>query len=198
MIKDPVILETERIRLEPLEARHVSDLVRLCNDEALWELVYADNPFTSEADTQAWLREALDRSEFYTFAIIERSSGTAIGSTRFADIHPEHKKLEIGWTFIAREHWRTHVNSECKYLLLRYAFDELALNRVALKANGKNLRSRDAIAALGAAYEGTHRAFRIHPRTQEVHDVSYYSVLAEEWPAVKHRFEARMNALRTA
>lgn len=192
MIKRPLTLESQRVRLEPLEARHLPDLIAHCNDEALWELVYAENPFTNAGDTQAWLDEALDKSAFYAFAIVDKKSGKTIGSTRYADMHPEHKKLEIGWTFIAQSHWRTHVNSECKYLLLKHAFEELDLNRVALKANGKNMRSRTAIAALGASYEGTHRAFRIHPRTQIVHDVSYYSVLKEEWPRVKTRLEERI------
>lgn len=192
VINHPVVLQTERVRLEPLEARHIPDLVARCNDSALWELVYADNPFTNDADTQVWLAEALDRQQFYSFAIVERATGATIGSTRYADMHIANKKLEIGWTFVARTHWRTHVNRECKYLLLGYAFDELGLNRVQLKANGKNMRSRDAMTALGATFEGTQRAVRIHPRTLEVHDVSYYSVLAEEWPAIKSRLEARI------
>lgn len=169
-----------------------------CSDEALWELVYADNPFTSIGDAQKWLEEALEKSTFYTFAIVDKSTGSTIGSTRYADMHPEHKKLEIGWTFIAQSHWRTHVNSECKYLLLKHAFEELALNRVALKANGKNMRSRTAIAALGAAYEGTHRAFRIHPRTHVVHDVSYYSILKEEWSRVRALLETRLRRATVA
>ena len=192
MIEHPLTLETERVRLEPLEARHLPDLLKHCNDEALWELVYADNPFTNTADTETWLAEALDKNEFYAFAIIDKMSGEAIGSTRYADMHPEHKKLEIGWTFIAQAYWRTHVNSECKYMLLQHAFEKLGLVRVALKANGKNMRSRNAMARFGASYEGTLRSFRIHPRTREVHDVSYYSVLREEWPRVKSQFEARI------
>ena len=192
MIQDPVVLQTARIRLEPLEHRHIPDLVRHCNDEALWEFTFGDNPFTNDADTQAWLSEALNRNAFYTFAIVDKISGNTIGSTRFGDIHLEYKKLEIGWTFVAQTHWRTHVNSECKYLLLRYAFEQLGLNRVQLKANGKNMRSRNAIAAFGATYEGTHRAVRIHPGTREVQGISYYSVIHEEWPAVRSLLEARI------
>src|SRR5215469_4499433 len=172
-VSKAVILETERVRLEPLTENHLPDLMAHCADQALWELVYADNPFTNEADAQSWLREALDDPQFYAFAIIDKTTNRAIGSTRYGDIHTEHKKREIGWTFIAQSHWRTHVNTECKYLLIRHAFEVLDLNRVALKANGKNMRSRNAMARFGASYEGTLRAFRIHPRTREVHDVSY-------------------------
>lgn len=191
-MNNSVVLQTERVRLEPLEERHLPDLITTCNDEALWEFTYGDNPFTNVADTDAWFREALDDPQFYAFAIIDKRTNQVIGSTRFGDIQPEHKKREIGWTFVARSHWRTHVNTECKYLLLRYAFEELGDNRVSLKANGKNLRSRNAIARIGASYEGTHRAVRIHPRTREVHDVSYYSVLKEEWPRVKALLEGRI------
>ena len=192
MIHHPVILQTERVRLEPLEARHLPELIATCNNEALWELTFSDNPFTNNADTQKWLEEALNRAAFYAFVIVDKASNGVIGSTRFGDIRPDYKAVEIGWTFVAQSHWRTHVNTECKYLLFRYAFEELHCNRVGLKASGKNLRSRNAIARIGATYEGTLRSMRIHPINHEVHDVSYYSVLAEEWPRVKSQLEARI------
>ena len=197
-VSNSVVLQTERVRLEPLEERHLPGLIATCNDDALWEFTYQENPFTNDAEANAWLREALDDPQFQPFVIIDRTTNRIIGSTRFGDIHTEHKKREIGWTFVARSHWRTHVNTECKYLLLRHAFEELCDNRVSLKANGKNMRSRNAIARIGASYEGTHRAVRIHPRTKEVHDVSWYSILKEEWPRVKALLEGQLARERVA
>jgi N-acetyltransferase len=189
----PIVLETERVRLEPLEERHLPELVASCNDDALWEFTYQQNPFTNATDANAWLHEALSDPQFYSFAIVDKTTGTVIGSTRFGDIQVEHKKREIGWTFIARSHWRTHVNTECKFLLLRYAFEQLGDNRVQLKANGHNMRSRTAIGRIGASYEGTQRSVRIHPRTNVVHDISWYSILKEEWPRVKAQLQESMS-----
>ena len=192
MIHHPLTLETARVRLEPIDRRHIPDLIAHCNDEALWKLTFGDNPFTNAADTERWFGDATDRSRYYGFAIIDKTTGRAIGSTRYFDLQPEHKKLEIGWTFIARSHWRTHVNTECKYLLLSHAFDTLDLNRVQLKGEAINTRSRAAMEGIGATYEGTLRSFRVHPASGERRDTSFYSIVREDWPAIKARLEARI------
>lgn len=129
------------------------------------------------------------------FAIIEKHSSKAIGSTRYFEISERDGKLEIGWTWIAPKYWRTHINSSCKLLLLQYAFETAGVQRVQLKADAANDRSRTAILRLGATYEGTLRNFRVVEGV--LRSVSYYSILREEWPSVKARLEIG-NAVQTA
>jgi len=122
------------------------------------------------------------------FAIIDRASDRIVGSTRYIDIDAANRKLEIGGTMLAPAVWRTHVNTECKYLLLRYAFEEFGANRVQLKGEAKNARSRAAMERIGATYEGTLRSFRVHA-SGEIRDTSFYSIIAPEWPSVKAKLE---------
>jgi RimJ/RimL family protein N-acetyltransferase len=120
------------------------------------------------------------------FAIVDMESGAVAGSTRYLDISREHRKLEIGWTFLAPQFWRTHVNTEAKFLLLQYAFEEWDAQRVQLKAEAINQRSHEAILRIGAVHEGNLRSFRIRGDGQ-IRDVAFYSIIAPEWPAVKAR-----------
>lgn len=199
MIDAALVLEGPRVRLEPIARRHLSALRANCADPALWELVFGANPFVTDADTDAWFADATAGADRFAFAIVDKSSGDVIGSTRFADIQPQHRKLEIGWTFIAKSHWRTHVNTECKYLLLEYAFESWGAQRVQFKAEAVNMRSRNAIERIGATYEGTFRSFRIKPENGEIRDTSFYSIIAPEWTTVKERLASRLHAdLRTA
>ena len=127
-----------------------------------------------------------------TYAQIWNATGHAIGSTRLLDVRPKDRQAEIGATFLARAYWRTPANSESKYLFLRYCFETLGCVRVALKTDGRNLRSQEAIARLGAVREGTlrrHMNVRGYQR-----DTVYFSILADEWPAVKARLETRLSA----
>ena len=190
MLDRTVVLETDRVRLEPLTAAHLPDLRRNCNDEALWEFTYSANPFGERSKTEAWLAEAL-ASDHVPFAIVNRANGETVGSTRYLDIVPEHRKLEIGWTFVTRRLWRTHVNTQCKYLLFEFAFERWDAVRVSLKGEAINARSRAAMENVGATFEGTLRNFRIHPPTGQIRDVSFYSVIAREWPALKARLRAK-------
>jgi RimJ/RimL family protein N-acetyltransferase len=125
------------------------------------------------------------------WATVDRASGRAIGSTRFGDIEPDHGRVEIGWTWIAPAFQRTAVNTEAKLLQLTYAFETLGAGRVALKTDGRNERSQAAIARLGAVREGV---LRRHTRLPDgfVRDTVYYSILADEWPAVKARLTERL------
>ena len=199
MIDLTLVLDGPRVRLEPVERRHLADLRKHCAVPALWELVFGENPFLTDDASEEWFADATTGDDRLAFAIVDKATGEAIGSTRFADIQPAHRKLEIGWTFIAQRYWRTHVNTECKYLLLEYAFERWNALRVQLKAEAINTRSRDAILRIGATYEGTLRSFRIKPQTGEVRDTSFYSIIAPEWPSVKERLAARLHAdLRTA
>jgi len=125
------------------------------------------------------------------FALIEKSSGRAIGSTRYANIEPAHHRLEIGWTWVARSWQRTAINTEAKYLLLRHAFETLKCMRVELKTDSLNERSRAAILRIGARQEGI---FRNHMMTASgrIRHTVYFSVVDSEWPNVKARLKARL------
>jgi len=125
-----------------------------------------------------------------TYAQIWNTTGRAIGSTRLLDVRPKDRQVEIGATFLAREYWRTPANTESKYLFLGYCFETLGCVRVALKTDGRNVRSQEAIARLGAVREGVlrrHMNVRGYQR-----DTVYFSILDDEWPAVKARLEARL------
>jgi RimJ/RimL family protein N-acetyltransferase len=190
----PVVLEGRWVRLEPLTLAHVPELARVAFDEDVWK--WTVEQVRTEADLEAYIRRALDQQNGGTalpFATVERSSGRAIGSTRFAQFEREHARVEIGWTWIGREWQRTAVNTEAKLLMLTHAFDALGMRRVELKTDVLNERSRRAIARLGAVEEGV---FRQHVITNSgrVRDTVYYSILSREWPAVRAGLEAKLAA----
>jgi RimJ/RimL family protein N-acetyltransferase len=125
------------------------------------------------------------------FATVARETGEVIGSTRFGAIAPEHGRVELGWTWIARPWQRTAVNTEAKWLMLRHAFEVWGCTRVEFKTDGRNARSRAAILRLGATEEGV---LRRHTRTAAgyLRDTVYFSILEDEWPAVSDRLQARL------
>jgi RimJ/RimL family protein N-acetyltransferase len=183
-------LEGRYVRLEPLEERHRDDLLAAAaQDPATFRYMGSDLSVGAEA-WPAYLADALG-PEFVAWATVDRSTGRAVGSTRFGDIAPAHGRVEIGWTWIAPSHQRTAVNTEAKLLQLTYAFDELGAARVALKTDGRNLRSQAAIERLGAMREGV---LRRHIRMPDgfMRDTVYFSILSDEWPAVKARLEERL------
>jgi RimJ/RimL family protein N-acetyltransferase len=189
---DPTLaLEGFGVRLEPLASKHLEALRARCSDERLWAHTYSMNPLLDDQSARAWLERALADASCRAFAIVDLPSGKTIGSTRYLDIDPANRKLEIGWTFVAPEYWRTHVNTACKALMLAYAFDRWHALRVQLKAEALNTRSRHAIERLGATHEGTLRSFRIRA-DGDVRDTSFYSILATEWPAIKRRLLGRL------
>lgn len=196
-IPNDLALEGPRVRLEPLADVHIPALMARCADPALWEFTFQGNPLTNEADAQAFLASALVDPTGRPFAIVDRATGLAIGSTRYLDIVPEYRKLEIGWTFLARDVWRTGINHEVKLLLLAYAFETYGAIRVQLKADASNLRSREAIARLGATYEGTLRDCRVRP-DGEPRGISYFSILAREWPDVRAGLQRSANRKPTS
>ncbi len=186
----PVTLTGSVVRLEPLSEKHVPDLTVAAHDESIWRYmlyVYPDN----EEKMLAWVRDILARQAAGTdlaFTIIHRASGRAIGATRYLEIRPPHRSLEVGGTWYATEFQRTAVNTECKYLLLKHAFEVLGCIRVQFKADARNLRSIRAIERLGAAREGV---LRNHYILQDggYRDSVYFSILDREWPRVKMRLE---------
>ena len=142
------------------------------------------------------IRQALVASQAgaeVPFAILEADSCKAVGSTRYLDVQPEHRTLEIGWTWIGPRWRRTAINTECKLLLLAHAFEVLAVHRVTLKTDARNVRSQRAIERIGGVREGVLRRHRIC-WDGSVRDTVYYGIIDEEWPAVKARLEARLGA----
>ena len=191
----PVTLEGHGVRIEPLGLEHAEDLYAAAQDPDIWRYMPADPSRSLEA-IRGWIAEALDARAAggeMPFAIADRVSGRAVGSTRYLDIHPRDYGLEIGWTWLARPVRRTRVNTECKYLLLRHAFETLGAVRVQLKTDVRNEVSQRAIARLGAVREGVLRKQRIL-ESGFVRDTVMFSIIAEEWPAVKAGLAAKLEA----
>ncbi|MDP9018255.1 MAG: GNAT family N-acetyltransferase [Candidatus Eremiobacteraeota bacterium] len=196
MIAKDLILQNERVRLEPLAFAHAADLFVAGNDDAVWNKAGRSNQMATIDGTHLYIAEALygtpEVPAGVPFAVIDRQTGKAIGSTRYFDISYDHARLEIGWTWIAQAQWRTAINTNCKFLLLQYAFEHAQMNRVQFKADAENDRSRAAISRLGATYEGTLRDLRI--LEGKIRSVSYYSILGSEWPEIKQRLLAFLSA----
>jgi RimJ/RimL family protein N-acetyltransferase len=193
----PVTLEGSHVRLEPLARRHAEDLFEVGKEETIWPYM-SRPPLKSVEDARGWIDQALEVTATDTqipFAIIERASGKAIGSTRYMDIRRNDRGLEIGWTWIGTAFQRTAMNTECKYLLLRHAFEELGAARVQLKTDLRNVRSQRAIERLGAVREGV---LRKHMVLWDgfIRDTVYYSVIESEWPEVKRRLEDLLERAR--
>jgi RimJ/RimL family protein N-acetyltransferase len=189
---EPCILEGRHVRLEPLAMHHCGRLAEIgCVDE-VWR--YLTDRFETEADMRAFVETALQSQSQGTampFATIEKTSGLAVGSTRFANIVPEHKRVEIGWTWIAPAWQRSVVNTEAKYLMLRHAFETWRCARVELKTNARNEQSRRAILRIGAKEEGTLRNHMVNP-DGSFRDTVYFSIIESEWPDVKRSLEEKL------
>ena len=186
----PVALIGRTVRLEPLSEMHIPDLAIAGRDEAIWKFMLYGN-VTGEPDMRAWvcaLLEAQQRGTDLPFAVIHVGSGKAIGSTRYMDIRGEHRSLEIGGTWYGVAFQRTAVNTECKYLLLRHAFEALSCIRVQFKTDQRNERSQRALERIGAVWEGTLRNHMILP-DGSYRDSVYYSIIDAEWPNVRRRLE---------
>jgi RimJ/RimL family protein N-acetyltransferase len=188
----PVTLEGSVVRLEPLGMQHVAALCEVGLDPSLWALttIRVNTP----ADMERYVSDALADQRAGTalpFAAVERASGRVIGSTRFGSIVPAHRRVEIGWTWIAQPWQRTAVNTEAKLLMLRHAFETLGCIRVELKTSALNVRSRAAMRRIGATEEGTMRQHMINA-DGSLRDSVYFSVIDTEWPAVARRLEAML------
>ena len=186
-------LEGRFVRLEPLWDSHVSGLAAVGLEESIWQhMPYG--PMSEEADIRRWVRDILERAAAGTdvpFAVVHLASGRIAGATRYMDIRPADHGLEIGGTWYGTEFQRTVVNTECKYLLLRNAFEQLKCIRVQLKTDSRNVRSQRAIERLGAVREGTLRNHMVLP-DGTIRDSVYYSILDSEWPAVKMLLEGKL------
>ncbi len=189
----PLTLSGKFLTLEPIEERHAPDLFAAMQDDDVCRYLAWPPPTTLD-DTLALVRdarEAMAHGQSLVFAQIWNDNGRAIGSTRLLDVRPVDRQVEIGATFLARAYWRTPANTESKLLFLTHCFERLGCVRVALKTDGRNVRSQEAIVRLGAVREGVlrrHMQVRGYQR-----DTVYFSILDDEWPAVKARLEARLH-----
>jgi len=192
MIVTPVTLEGKHIQLEPLLAAHHAALTEIGLDEDLWRWIPV--PVRTSEEMSAYIEAALAeqaRGVSLPFTIVEKSSGKPVGCTRYANIDRVHHRVEIGWTWVAKHWQRTAVNTEAKYLLLRHAFETLGCIRVELKTDSLNEKSRAAILRIGAQQEGIFRNHMITASGRIRHTV-YFSIVDNEWPAVKARLEQRL------
>lgn len=193
MIVNPVVLTGKYVRLEPLSEDHVPGLTLIGMDDSIWQYM----PYGlmhDETDIRRWVRLILDHSAKGTdlpFVVIHLASRRIAGTTRYLEIRAEHRSLEIGGTWYGAEFRRTQVNTECKYLLLKYAFEELKCIRVQLKTDSRNDRSQRAIERIGAVKEGILRNHMILPDGYFRHSI-YYSILDSEWPQVKIKLEGML------
>jgi RimJ/RimL family protein N-acetyltransferase len=188
----PVTLRGRWLTLEAIDEGHAPGIFEAMRDDEVCRYL-AWEPPKSLDETLALVREAKDamaRGQAIVYAQVWNATGRAIGSTRLLDVRPADRQVEIGSTFLGRDYWRTPANTESKYLFLRHCFESLGCVRVALKTDGRNLRSQEAIARLGAVREGV---LRRHIRIKGYQrDTVYFSILDDEWPAVKARLEARL------
>ena len=178
------------VRLESLAQHHTAGLFEAAQDDRIWSWM----PLDPRPDFAAWVDDARARAAAgldVPFATIDAASAGPIGSTRYLALRPEHRSIEIGWTWIAPSAWGTGANVEAKLLMLGRAFDELGCLRVEFKTDALNERSRRALEALGASFEGVHRKHML-VRDGERRDSAWYSILDEEWPQVQERLLRRL------
>ena len=184
-----VTLEGRIVRLEPLRSDHVARLAEVALDPAVWRWTIARPQ--SEADLREWAETAIRNREAGTefpFATHDVATGRPIGSSRYMNIALEHRRLEIGWTWLAPAWQRTGANREARLLMLRHAFEVLGCRRVEFKTDSNNEPSRTALLGIGATFEGIFRKHMVMPGDGVRHS-AWYSVIDDEWPGVRARLE---------
>ena len=182
---EPLVLRGETVRLEPLTQEHAQGLYNRGRTAADWSFM-PRSCFIDMADVRQWIEEALGAPDQLPFVILENGKDKAVGSTRYLNIRPEHRSLEIGWTWLGQEWQRTGINTEAKLLLLSHAFDRLGCYRVEFKTDARNLRSQRALERIGATREGVMRKHMV-VQGNHVRDSVYFSVIDTDWPEVKER-----------
>jgi N-acetyltransferase len=188
----PVTLEGSIVRLEPLAEAHLDALADVAFAGDLWRWTMLD--VRDREDLATWLRAALAnraRGSEMPFATVDQTTGRAVGSTRFMSIVPEHRRLEIGWTWVGLDRQRRGANQEAKLLQLTHAFETLGANRVEFKTDSNNAKANPALLSIGARFEGTFRNHMILPGARIRHS-NYYAIAVEDWPAAKARLRARI------
>ncbi|HUP83145.1 MAG TPA: GNAT family protein [Candidatus Limnocylindria bacterium] len=195
---EPVTLEGSVVRLEPLSLDHLSGLTQVGLDAEIWRWMpmFVQSP----QDMRTLIEEAqaeADAGTMVPLATIDLATGKPVGSTRYLSIVPQHRRLEIGWTWIAPGWQHSAVNTEAKLLMLSHAFDKLGALRVEFKTDALNEKSRAALLKIGAVEEGVFRHHMVMPGGRR-RDSAYYSVIEEEWPRVYQHLETRLARLQRA
>jgi RimJ/RimL family protein N-acetyltransferase len=188
----PVVLENAHVRLEPLRLDHAGALAELTVGTALTR--WFPQPLETRDALDNFVATACDlaaKGQALPFVIIDKTSGKVAGSTRFGAIAAEHRRVEIGWTFVGLQWQRTPVNTAAKLLLLAHAFERLGCLRVELKTDALNAASRAAIARIGAVEEGALRRHVIRA-DGSYRDTVYFSIIDIEWPSARARLEERL------
>ena len=187
--RTPVTLTGKFVRLEPMTETHVPGLTEIGLDGSIWKhMLYGE--VRSETDVRSWVRDILSRPDL-PFVAVHLDSGRVAGATRYLNMSPENRSLEIGGTWYGLEFQRTAVNTECKFLLLQYAFENLACFRVQFNTDLRNERSQRAIERIGGKREGVLRNHMILPDGR-FRDSVFYSIIDSEWPEAKARLEAML------
>jgi N-acetyltransferase len=185
-------LRGEMVRLVPINFDHLEGLWEAARPDEIW--TYMATTVRSKEEMVQMIASSIQKRELgtdYTFTVVNKED-QIIGSTRYLDILPEHRSLEIGSTWYHPDSWRTRVNTECKYLLLQHAFESWNFRRIQLKTDSRNLRSQKAIERIGAVKEGTLRKDR-KISGGYVRDTVYFSILNEEWETVKKELEIKLS-----
>ena len=185
-----------RVVVEPLAAEHEEGLVEAAVAPEMFQWMPVDMASSRDA-LHEWVSSTLAAAQAgheVPYTILDRNSGRIMGSTRFLDLRLEHLRAEIGWTWVTRGAWRSGVNVETKLLLLGHAFESAGLRRVEFKTDARNERSRGALLALGAQFEGIFRKHMV-VRDGGPRDSAYYSVIDDDWPALKQALQARLERL---
>jgi RimJ/RimL family protein N-acetyltransferase len=186
-------LEGRIVVVEPLVPAHEEGLWEAALDEAVWRWL----PVNAVADRESfhlWFEDALARADAgldVPFTVVDARTAAPLGSTRYLNLRPEHSGLEIGWTWLAPSAWGSGANAEAKLLLLGHAFDTLGCMRVEFKTDARNERSRAALEALPARFEGIFVKHML-VRDGQLRDSAYYAITDDEWPAVRANLEARL------
>lgn len=195
-VRADAILTGEIVRLRPLEPADAASLAAFGLDESLWR--WTQRTIRTPAHMEAYVRDALrdrDAGNAVPFVVELAATADVVGCTRFGNIVPEHRRLEIGWTWIDPARQGSAINTEMKLLMFEHAFEKLGVNRVELKTDARNERSRAAMRAIGCTEEGTLRR-HIVTDTGYVRDTVYFSVIREEWPRVRTHLRKRFERKR--
>lgn len=190
---ESIHLTGTHVDLIPLQVSHTDALFVASQHEEIW--THMTVRLDSKQDVEQYIQKAMEHKQMgieFPFVIIEKETMQIIGSTRYLDISYPHQRLEIGGTWLARSHWRSKANTECKYMLLSHAFDKMSMQRVQIKTDQANLRSQQAIERIGATKEGLFRNHMVRLDGTRRHSV-IYSIIEEEWPQVRQHMEQLLN-----
>lgn len=187
-----VVLENQIVKLRPMAMGDIDAIFEVSADERIW--AFLSFTLTSKEAVERYVTEQValaEQGERIVFVVFDKITNRIIGSTSIFDISEHHARAEIGATWLTPMYWRTSINTNCKYLLLQYMFEELQFERVQLKTDNLNERSQRAIEGIGAQFEGR---LRKHMRRKDgtMRDTMMYSIIREDWPSVKHMLEERM------